>query len=99
MAYVLYNKTTFKIANASIRPGTHKLARYESMITLKRMFSKLVNFGSIKAEDYAMEDELTYQKKIPYTTVKNLLSGNDVRILVTDVGSCVDPSTERYHCM
>ena len=33
------------------------------------------------------------------TTVKNLLSGKEVEILLVDLGTCVDPSTERYHCM
>ena len=32
-------------------------------------------------------------------TVKNLLSGQDVEIRRGDRGSCVDPSTERYHSM
>ena len=32
-------------------------------------------------------------------TVKNLLSGEDVEIRRGDKGSCVDPSTERYHSM
>ena len=32
-------------------------------------------------------------------TVRNLLSGKLVEIYESDVGSCVDPSTERYHCM
>ena len=32
-------------------------------------------------------------------TVKNLLSGQDVEIRRGDRGSCVDPSTERFHSM
>ena len=31
--------------------------------------------------------------------VRNLLSGKLVEINESDLGSCVDPSTERYHCM
>ena len=32
-------------------------------------------------------------------TVKNLLSGKDVEIRRADRGTCVDPSTERFHTM
>ena len=32
-------------------------------------------------------------------TVKNLLSGKDVEIRRADRGTCVDPSTERFHSM
>ena len=32
-------------------------------------------------------------------TVKNLMSGSDVQICRSDVGTCVDPSTERYWSM
>ena len=31
--------------------------------------------------------------------VRNLLTGKLVEINESDRGSCVDPSTERYHCM
>ena len=31
--------------------------------------------------------------------VKNLLSGKDVELPLNQVGTCCDPSTERYHCM
>lgn len=32
-------------------------------------------------------------------TVKNILSGQDVEIRWDERGTCVDPSTERYHTM
>lgn len=34
-----------------------------------------------------------------FVTVKNLLSGADVEIRRGDLGSCIDPSMERYHSM
>lgn len=31
--------------------------------------------------------------------VKNAIGGNIIKIRRLDVGTCIDPSTERYHCM
>jgi len=45
---------------------------------------------AVSAEYYA--DVLSKRK----TTVTNLMSGKEVEIRKVDLGTCVDPSTERY---
>jgi len=37
--------------------------------------------------------------KEPMVTVKSLMTGADVQIRKSDVGTCVDPSTEHYWTM
>lgn len=41
--------------------------------------------------DFRAQDELV--------EVRNLMSGNTVMLPKSQVGTCVDPSTERYWCM
>ena len=43
-----------------------------------------------------MHEHDFYQRK---ATVKNLMTGQAVEIPLRDVGTCVDPSTERYWSM
>ena len=46
-----------------------------------------------------MEENEFNAKFNQLVTVKNLLSGKEVQIREQDVGTCVDPSTERYWSM
>lgn len=51
-------------------------------------------------QNYAIMEEAEFNEKHNgLVTVKDMLSGNDVQIRAQDVGTCCDPSTERYHSM
>ena len=51
-------------------------------------------------ESYAVMEETEFEEKMnPMTTTRNLMTGKLVPIRKQDVGSCVDPGTERYWTM
>ena len=50
-----------------------------------------------KQKEFIKQVQTFNDRKI--VTVKNLLSGADVEIRRGDLGSCIDPSTERYWSM
>ena len=48
---------------------------------------------------YTVVSKLDFDKNDVIVTVKNLLSGKPVQLRQSEVGTCVDPSTERYWSM
>lgn len=102
MTAYIYDTESIKIIKRydSMRGAKAALTRARNGAGLKYMAS--FGYGRIKGEgldklDVCTPDEfnaLDYEVE-----VKNLMSGKPVKILKSQVGSCVDPSTERYWSM
>lgn len=87
MGYVLYHI-----------PSKQKIRWFKTERGAK--ISRAASNRNAKADAYEVMEESEFENLYnPMVTVKNLLTGQDVKIRAQDVGSCVDPSTERYHCM
>ncbi|RLA14001.1 MAG: hypothetical protein DRQ60_07080 [Gammaproteobacteria bacterium] len=80
------------------REGTYK--SYKTHRGAKNFAARL-NAKTLGYTDWEVASEEFYIDVLSQrtTTVKNLLSGKDVTIPMVDLGSCVDPSTERFFCM
>lgn len=92
----------------------HVIKRYKSLSGAKAALTRArksgsmrymcsFGYGRMKADRIAKLDVCTLSEfvneKDEWTTVKNLMSGTEVKIRKSEVGGCCDPSTERYWCM
>lgn len=56
--------------------------------------------GSFRYPSFAILDRYFWSDRFnPMVKVKNLMTDTEVEIRAEDVGSCCDPSMERYWCM
>lgn len=102
MTAYIYDTESIKIIRRydSMRGAKAALTRARKGAGLKYMAS--FGYGRIKGErldrlDVCTPDEFA---ALDYDVeVRNLMSGKMVKIKKSDVGSCVDPSTERYWSM
>lgn len=86
MTYVLYNTETRRAVRSF---ETERGAKISLASFTRKGFSNLA----------IMEDSIFQEKYNKWTTVKNMLSGREVRIREQEVGGCCDPSTETYWSM
>ena len=100
---VIYNTETIKIVKRfdSLRGAKAALTRARKSGRMRVMSS--FGYGALKTDEIAKLDVCTMGHFLnevdEWTTVKNLMSGDEASIRKSDVGSCVDPSTERYWSM
>ena len=94
MSFVIYNTDTFRIFKFP-HGGT---AVFKEERVAKAQRTKLINKGVLNSS-WVVDTYDNMVAKEPMVTVKSLMSGADVRIHKSDVGTCVDPSTERYWTM
>lgn len=88
MTYVLYNTQT------EYQVGTFQTER-GAKISRAAFYKRGQYVDKLSIMEYS-----EFQEKFNgYVTVKNYLSGKEVQIRKQDVGSCCDPSTERYWSM
>lgn len=95
MSYVIYKPATWRI----FKFPSGKTAVYDSDRQAKAQFTKLVNTGVIKADEWSVDTYDNYRNNEPTVTVKSLMNGAAVTIRMSDQGGCCDPSTERYWSM
>jgi hypothetical protein len=96
MSYVIVNVKTEMLYH---KPGHYTSSVYETGRGAKIAYSKMIK-KSNKPSEWILMDYRTYHDTVNcLVTVKNLLTGMPVQIRKNDVGSCLDPSTERYHSM
>jgi len=90
MGYILYFKKEL---------GTpHKLKWYASLKGAK-IGLKAANRNAGR-ESYAIMEENEFDTTYNgWTTTKSLMTGETIAIRAQDVGTCVDPGTERYWSM
>lgn len=86
--YVIYNVDTHRIYK-----------EYETERGAKIQFTKLTNSGKLNDRWEVMDKVLFHCIWERKEQVKNLMSGEMVEIRASDVGTCLDPSTERYWSM
>jgi len=87
MSYLVVNTNTWKIRRITSTEGGAKRA-------LTAMKKKRIADPADEVMDYK-----TWKEGDVLVPVKNRMSGNEVLIRRSDVGSCCDPSTERYWSM
>lgn len=95
MSYVIFKPATWRIFTFP----TGSQAVYDSERQAKAQFTKLVNAGTIKADEWKIEPYTVYSETEPMVTVKSLMNGADVQIRMSLRGGCCDPSMERYWSM
>ena len=112
MSFVIYDTQSKKIVSEH---GTERGARISFSNLLKKngfaSFSKCwthdgetawtkASDGSFCYPNFAILDRYFWSDRFnPMVKVKNLMTGTEVEIRTEDVGSCCDPSTERYWTM
>ena len=94
MSFVIYNTDTFRIFKFP-HGGT---AIFDEERVAKAQRTKLINKGVLNSS-WVVDTYDNMVAKEPMVTVKSLMTGADVQIRKSDVGTCVDPSTERYWTM
>ena len=94
MSFVIYNTDTFRIFEFP-HGGT---AVFDEERVAKAQRTKLINKGVLNSS-WVVDTYDNMVAKEPMVTVKSLMTGADVQIRKSDVGTCVDPSTERYWTM
>ena len=94
MSFVIYNTDTFRIFKFP-HGGT---AVFDEERVAKAQRTKLINKGVLNSS-WVVDTYDNMVAKEPMVTVKSLMTGADVQIRKSDVGTCVDPSTERYWMM
>lgn len=94
MSFVIYNTDTFRIFKFP-HGGT---AVFDEERVAKAQRTKLINKGVLNSS-WVVDTYDNMVAKEPMVTVKSLMTGADVQIRKSDVGTCVDPSTERYWTM
>ena len=94
MSFVIYNTDTFRIFKFP-HGGT---AIFDEERVAKAQRTKLINKGVLNSS-WVVDTYDNMVAKEPTVTVKSLMTGADVQIRKSDVGTCVDPSTERYWTM
>lgn len=112
MSFVIYNTITKKVVSEHT---SERGARISFSNLLKKngfkSFSKCWTHdgetawskapdGSFRYPNFAILDRYFWSERYnPMVKVKNLMSGTEVEIRADEVGSCLDPSTERYWTM
>jgi len=96
------------------RENVYIVKRYKTLAAAKGALSRAVKTGRMvrqtsfgkgryKAEEIAKLEVGTvdyFNEHVDYeTTTKNLMSGKEVKIRMSDKGGCTDPGTERYWSM
>ena len=94
MSFVIYNTDTFRIFKFP-HGGT---AVFDEERVAKAQRTKLINKGVLNSS-WVIDTYDNMVAKEPTITVKSLLTGTDMQIRKSDVGTCVDPSTECYWTM
>lgn len=94
MSFVIYNTDTFRIFKFP-HGGT---AVFDEERVAKAQRTKLINKGVLNSS-WVVDTYDNMVAKEPMVTVTSLMTGADVQIRKSDVGTCVDPSTERYWTM
>ena len=94
MSFVIYNTDTFRIFKFP-HGGS---AVFDEERVAKAQRTKLINKGVLNSS-WVVDTYDNMVAKEPMVTVKSLMTGTDVQIRKSDVGTCVDPSTERYWTM
>ena len=94
MSFVIYNTDTFRIFKFP-HGGS---AVFDEERVAKAQRTKLINKGVLNSS-WVVDTYDNMVAKEPMVTVKSLMTGADVQIRKSDVGTCVDPSTERYWTM
>ena len=94
MSFVIYNTDTFRIFKFP-HGGP---AVFDEERVAKAQRTKLINKGVLNSS-WVVDTYDNMVAKEPMVTVKSLMTGADVQIRKSDVGTCVDPSTERYWTM
>lgn len=93
MSYVLMHTETRELVRSGSNTKTYTTVR-----AAKAARTRLLKAGLITEEFKPITLE-EFHKTDPMVTVKSLMSGADVQIPQSQVGSCCDPSTERYWSM
>lgn len=91
MAAVIYN-----IDNGVIIRYFPTLKGAKIALTRMRNQGNTDPIMAVSKEDYEKEGAPIANELV---TVKNLITGEDIQIRRADVGTCLDPSTERYWSM
>ena len=89
MAYVIYNTKTLRRYSSSLTSGIFELERN----------AKSTKTRNKLGEDWVVATQEQYEAADVMVEVTNLHSGKPAMIRKSEVGTCVDPSTERYWTM
>lgn len=92
MSHVIYNLK-------SKHQYRTKAGSYWAERVAKSVFTKAVNAGKIKADEWAVASADEWNKMDEMVTVKALMTGADVQIRASQRGGCCDPSMELYYTM
>lgn len=102
MSAVIYHTETKHIYKRydTERGAKAALTRARKGAGLRYMCS--FGYGRLKGEKLdklAVATMAEFNELDGWTTVKNMMSGKEVKIRESEVGGCTDPSTERYWSM
>jgi len=93
MGYVIVNKVTRIAHRGYPRNGD---GCYKTEAAAK---AAITRHGLELVPDYVVMEESAYRAQVPMVARKNLMTGKEFQIALDQVGTCIDPSTERYWSM
>lgn len=95
MAYVIYNKVTWRI----LRNLDGNINAQATERKIKTQMTRCINSGRIKADEWAMDTYENYTANEPTVQTYNLMDPlrTPIDIKVSKKGTHMDPATESYH--